>query len=417
MELQELNHWWTEKVVRKEFVPGTYRKLFFGIKKDFNRKQIQVIIGIRRVGKSTILFQIIHNLIKSGTNPLHIIYCSFDEPELQEKRIENILKDYSKITDTDYKKEKLYLFLDEAQKAANWVESIKLIYDNLPNIKIMVSGSASLNIITEAKRSLAGRTIYYELKPLNFEEFLHFKGIEIEKKRFLLYKDTLEKEFDKFLLRPFPELVHEKDNSFIKNYIRNSIIEPVILKDIPKEFKEVDIFLLEKLVNIFLTNPGQYLSLDELAKELGRAKTTLYKAIFYLEFSFLIRRVLNFRPSIRAVSRKLSRVYAYHPALTLPFKIPEEKYAENLVLFELNTNYYWREKEKEIDFLKGFMPIEVKYKSNIDKQDIRWINYFIKKYGKKLNVKKAYMVTKNTEGKIGCVYLIPIWQFCFLPHN
>ncbi|MGB9703470.1 MAG: ATP-binding protein [Candidatus Micrarchaeales archaeon] len=412
MEIDEINHWWLEKKVREEFVPQTKRKLFNTIKKDFLRRQIQIVTGLRRVGKSTIFYQIIDELIKKGVNPFHILYCNFDEPELQNKRIGEILKEYSRLTNVDYKKEKIYLFLDEAQKAKDWVADVKLIYDNFYNIKILVSGSASLNIMSEAKKSLAGRTIFYELKPLNFSEFLDLKGIKIEKERSLLYKELLEKEFEKFLLRQFPELVNEEDKSFIKNYVRNSVIEPIILKDIPKEFKEVDILLLEKLVEIFLTNPGQYLQIDELAKELQRAKGTLYKAIYYLEISFLIRRVLNFRPSIRVASRKLSRVYAYHPSLLLPFNVPEEKFVENLVFFELDAKYYWREKEKEIDFLKDSIPVEVKLKSKIDKQDTRWLHFFLKKYGKKLNTKEAYIITKNIEGKIDDIYLVPLMHFC-----
>lgn len=383
MRLDELNHWWIEKEVKPEFVPPTRREHFGQIKKDLDRKQIQVLVGLRRVGKSTIFFQLIDNLIKAGTDPLHIVYCSFDEPELQGKRVEDILREYSKLTDVDYKEGKIYLFLDEAQKSKNWVADVKLIYDNLRNIKIFVSGSASLNILTEAKQSLAGRAIYYELTPLSFEEFLHFKGARIERERLSLFEDQLKREFNKFLMRPLPELVNEKDAHFIKNYIRSSVIEPIILKDIPKEFQGVDILLLEKLATIFLTNPGQYLSLDDLAKELKRAKTTLYRALFYLEFSFLIKRILNYRPSMRAASRKLSRVYAYHPSLSLPFDVPEEKFAENLVLFELGARYYWRDKEKEIDFLKEFTPVEVKFKSKIGREDIRHINYFTKRYGKK----------------------------------
>ncbi|MBI2452075.1 ATP-binding protein [Candidatus Pacearchaeota archaeon] len=413
MDIIELNHWWTEKKVKDSFIPETPRDLFHIIEKDLGRKQIQALIGLRRTGKSTIFYQLINKLISKKINPLNIFYCSFDEPDLQEKRIEEILKDYSKITNIDYKKEKIYLFIDEAQKSKNWVESIKLIYDNFKNIKILVSGSASLDILTNSKKTLAGRIIYYELRPLKFREFLEIKGIKIEKKEVSLHADLLEKEFDKFLFRPFPEIVNEKDISFIKNYIRNAIIDPIILKDIPKEFKEADILLIETLTKIFLENPGQYLNLDELAKELKRTKTTLYKALFYLEFSFLIKRILNFRPSIRIASRKLSRVYAYHPALSLPFNIPEEKYAENLVFFELNTNYYWRDKEKEIDFLKNNMPVEVKYTSKINKNDLRWINYFLKKYGKKLKIKKSFIITKNVGGKIGDNSFIPLWKFCF----
>ena len=259
MDLQTLNHWWAEKKVRDEFVPKTHRDLYSQIKADIARRQIQIATGLRRVGKSTIFFQLIDQLIKNKSNPLHILYASFDEPEIQEKTIEEILKDYSAITGIDYKKEKIYLFLDEVQKSKNWVDKIKLIYDNLRNIKILVSGSASLNILSNAKKSLAGRVIYYELKPLSFREFLLLKGIKIEKKRPLIYKDVLQKEFPKFLIRPFPEIVNEDDREFIKKYIRNSVIEPVILKDIPKEFGDAEILLLEKLLNIFLSNPGQHL--------------------------------------------------------------------------------------------------------------------------------------------------------------
>ena len=291
MELQELNHWWTEKEVRKDFVPSTYRELFGNIKKDLQRKQIQIITGLRRVGKSTIIFQLIDELIKK-TSPLNILYCNFDKKEFQEKTIEELLKEYSKLTGIDYKKEKILLFLDEIQKAKRWVDDIKLIYDHFHNIKIIISGSASLNILSDAKKNLAGRAVYYELRPISFNEFLLLKGIKIEKNKFLLYKEVLEKEFEQFLIRPFPEIVNEKDTNFIKEYIKKSVIEPIILKDIPKEFEDVDIILLEKLLDIFLKNPGQYLVVDELSKELKRAKKTIYNAIFYLEFSFLIKRLI-----------------------------------------------------------------------------------------------------------------------------
>jgi len=340
MNIQELNHWWTENMVKEEFVPKTYRELFASLKEDFGRKQIQILIGLRRTGKSTIIFQIIDRLIKENIPPSNIIYCSFDEPELQNKSFDDILKDFSGIMNINYKKEKIYLFIDEVQKSKNWADNIKLIYDNLKNIKIFLSGSASLNILSDAKKSLAGRSIYYELKPLNFKEFLSIKGVKVDISKLLLYKEVLEKEFKDFIFRPFPELVNEKDINFIKNYIRSAVIEPIILKDIPKEFNEADILLLERIVEIFLSNPGQYLNMDGLAKDLKRTKATLYKALFYLEFSFIIRRILNFRPSMKIASRKMSRIYAYHPCLCLPFNISQEKYSENLVFSEIETKFY-----------------------------------------------------------------------------
>ena len=413
MNLKELNSWWIDGKLKNGFAPDTRRELFAKIKEDFKRRQIQILIGLRRTGKSTIMFQIIEEQIKEGIAPLNIVYCSFDEAEIQNQKIEEILKEYSDITGIDYRKEKFYLFIDEVQKSKNWVDNIKLIYDNFKNIKIFISGSASLDILTESKKSLAGRSIYYELKPLSFKEFLELKNIKINHAQINLHSEKLEKEFENYILRPFPEIVNETDIPFIKNYIRNSVIEPIILKDIPKEFNEVDINLLQSLVDIFLKNPGQYLEVDNLAKNLRRTKTTIYKAIFYLEFSFLIKRIFNFRPSILSASRKLSRVYAYHPCISMPFDIPKEKYAENLVFFALDTKYYWRDNSKEIDFLKDNIPVEVKYSSNIKKQDTDHIRYFLKKYSKKLNIDKAYVITKDFEGKEDKISFIPLWKFCF----
>lgn len=414
MELKDLNPWWTEGKISGKLAPVFQRDLLREVEAGLARKQIQIIIGLRRVGKSTIAFQIIGQLIRSGIPPLNILYCSFDEPELQDKRAEEILYEYTKLTGVDYKREEIYIFFDEVQKAKNWVASTKLIYDNLKTIrKIFITGSGSLNIISDAKKSLAGRAIYYELKPLNFGEFLRFKGIKVESKSIMLYKDTLEREFELFKYRPFPELVNEGSMDFIKAYVRSSVIEPIILKDIPKEFKDIDILLLEKLVTIFLSDPGEYIKIDELSKELGRAKTTISKALFYLEFSFLIRRVSNFRPSIRMASRKLFRIYAYHPVLCIPFNLSEDKYAENLVLFCIDAKHYWRNKGMEIDFLKDSIPVEVKFSSKIKKEDLRWLLYFDDKYGKVLGITRAYVITKDVEDKIGKIHMLPLWKFCF----
>jgi len=406
----EQNHWWTEKAVKTRLVPPLRREMFEEIKRDLNRRQIQILTGLRRVGKSTILYQLIDQLIKEGVNPVHIFYCSFDEPEFQGKRLQELLKEYSRLTGVNYKDEKVYLFLDEVQKSKNWVADVKLLCDGLPHLKILVSGSASLNILAEAKRTLAGRVIYYELPPLSFEEFLRFRGISFEKERLELYRDVLSREFERFLSRPFPELVNEEDASFIRRYIRETVIEPVLLKDIPREFGPVDTFLLEDLVNLFLSNPGQYLSVDALARELRRTKTTIYKALFYLEFSFLIRRILNYRPSIGATSRKLSRVYAYHPSLTIPFQVPEQKFVENLVMFELRAKHYWRQGEKEIDFLKELIPVEVKFGSKIEERDLRHMIYFMHKY----QVPRGFVITKETEGELKGIHLIPLWKFCLV---
>jgi len=79
--------------------------------------------------------------------------------------------------------------------------------------------------------------------------------------------------------------------------------------------------------------------------------------------------------------------------LTLPFDVPEERFAENLLLFKLNAEYHWRGREEEINFLKDLNPIEVKYESKIRREGLRLIEFFLKK----CNAEKAYVITKSVK--------------------
>ena len=85
------------------------------------------------------MHHLISHLIKNKTKPESIVYYSFD---LSTDDIESILEDHKKITDIDYKKEKIFCFLDEVQKVENWQNKIKLLYDNYRNIKFLVSALA-----------------------------------------------------------------------------------------------------------------------------------------------------------------------------------------------------------------------------------------------------------------------------------
>jgi predicted AAA+ superfamily ATPase len=408
MELIELNPWWKAEKIPEGLVPPTKRHIYNRMFKDLERRQIQILVGLRRVGKSTVLFQIIESLLEEGKEPLNIIYASFDEPEFQRMGIRELLKEYEKQTKVNYKQERIFLFLDEVQKSNNWVNEVKLLYDITPKLKLVLSGSASLDLLSQAKVNLAGRAIYYEMKPLSFPEFLELRGIRYDQERILLYKDALEKEFDSFMHRAFPEIVNERDPAFIRRYIRDAVIDPILFKDMPRQFEGVDTMLTEAFLEIFLREPGQYLSIDELSMELGRAKKTLYRTLFYLEASFLLRRVYNYRPSVRAASRKLQRVYAYHPSLSIPYNIPDYKYAENLVLSVLDARFYWREGQKEVDFLVDSLPVEVKYKDEIKRNDTKWLKKFVSKYGGKV----GYLITKNTEGAYDGIKLLPLWMVC-----
>ncbi|MEM4381299.1 MAG: ATP-binding protein [Candidatus Caldarchaeum sp.] len=408
MRIDELNPWWKTSTVDESLAPPKHRDLFKTLSNGLFRKYIQVVAGLRRVGKSTLLFQLIKHLIVQGTKPLRIIYVSFDDPAARRKGVVGCLKDFTELTGENYRTGALYLFVDEAQKSPDWASELKLIYDNYKNIRIVVSGSAGLNLLAEAKRSLAGRALYYELKPLSFQEYLLFVESKADVSKPQLYSEELRKEFERYLKKPFPEIVHEDDEAFIKTYVREAVLEPVLFKDIPLHFRDVDVLLIESIMQNFLTNPGTYLSVDSLSRDMKRAKTTIYKCLFYLEASLLTRRVMNFRPSTRSASRKLARIYPYHPVLMLPYNPSDDKYAESLVASTLQVRYYWREDGSEVDFLVDKTPVEVKYVDEVRQDDLRSVKRFMNKYGSKTGV----VVTKNKEGVVDGVRLVPLWLLC-----
>ena len=414
-----LNEWWTEGEISEEKAKEYKRTIFQHVTDTFmNYRQIVILTGLRRVGKTTLMFQIIKKLIDNGVNPKNILYFSFDE------RIENpllIFKSYEKITKVNWKKEKIYVFFDEIHKLEDWSTKIKILYDNMLNIKLCVSGSASLMLEEEATKNLAGRYFLIEVEPLSLKEYaeLYFNN-RID--NYYLWKPRLEAIFEDFILKPFPEIVKWTDRQKINEYIRTLIIEKIVKSDIPHIFQKVNIKLISTLINIFLKDIGSTLNITSLAKELGVHKLTLLNHLYYLEFGKMFRIIKNYRPSIRAESRKLMKIYPYHPSLSLALYPETEKgkIIENLILSYGKYNKYWRKGEKEIDFLKinsTIIPIEIKYKPKIKNEDLKTMNFFLKKY----NLKKGIVFYQGDNKTIKLndknIKLRSITHFCFNPFS
>jgi len=409
MELLELfNPWWKKRSISKELALPYRRKVFLEIKNLLKVRQITVITGLRRVGKSTLLYQLIEELLNSKVNPENIFYFSFDE-KLEEPL--DVMKRYSELTGVDWKNEKCFIFFDEVQKFTNWSNKIKIIYDNFPNLKIIISGSGSFELEREAKLNLAGRHFVVNAEPLSFVEYLELKNSKIDLSKIKLWEEEIKKEFKNYLLRPFPELVHVEDLGLVKSYIKDNVIEKVLKVDLSRKFKQLNEDLLLRLIEIFYENPGTYVNYDEIARDMHISKKTLIQHIFYLEFVYLLRRVKNFRPRIRVASRKLQRAYPFHWALRFGWtgKIDFETIAASV----LDAKYYWRKNGKEVDFLvvnKQILPIEVKESSNVHGSELKNLIYFIKKF----KIKEGVLVYNGEEEELKLdgiiIKKVPLWK-------
>lgn len=376
-----LNEWWKTGEVGRDRVKPYRRKCFNNLKDLMRYRQIIIIVGLRRVGKSTLMFQLIDNLLKYNVDPRRILYFSFD---VKIEDITDILNSFQKIVKTDWKRENIFVFLDEVQKLKDWSSKIKVIYDNFPKIKFIVSGSASLQLVSEAVSDLAGRYFLEEVKPLSLEEYYELKN----NKRidsYELYRGDIELELNDYFKKPYPEIVNWNEDRRVFEYIRESILAKILRIDLPDTFKNVNPKLLENLLEIFYGEPGMILNLDSLSRSLRIHKKTLEWHIFLLQFAKLIVTVKNFRASTLSESRKLRKIYPYDISLVFPFNpnIEESRIMECAVASKINAQNYWREGSREVDFIirnRKIIPVEVKYKKTLDRNDIKNLTYFIEKF-------------------------------------
>jgi len=382
-QLMLQNEWWTTEKVREELAPKFKREIFNQLVSMLNLRQITILTGLRRVGKTTLFYQLIQELL-NNVKPKNILYFSFEE---MREDLKEVLDEYQKLTGVSWKREKIYVFFDEIHKVSNWASKLKILYDSFPNIKFFVSGSSSVDLEGEAYSNLVGRHYLLKLDPLSLKEFYELKnGVKIDNLN--LWRDELFLAFDEYLKKPFPEIVKENDERRIMDYLRENVIGKIIYQDLPKGFRNVNEELLLNLIEIFYENPGMILNLDELSKNLRIAKKTLQKHLFYLKFSYLIRVVKNLRASMLITSRKLQKVYPYHWSLIFGFykEVDRGKLLECVASSLLDAKFYYRKGNEEIDFVLkngGILPVEVKAQISTKR---------LIKILKRLSIKKAILI-------------------------
>ena len=143
-----------------------------------------------------------------------------------------------------------------------------MIYDAFPNVKFVVSGSASLQLEREVMENLAGRHYLIDVPVLSLVEYFsleHDEGLENAR----LNEDRIKLEVEPYIRKPFPELVKVADERMIYEYIRESVTSKIFEQDLISEFEKVEIPLLNSLINLFFSEQGMSLNYDGLARTLS----------------------------------------------------------------------------------------------------------------------------------------------------
>lgn len=413
-KLEEFNEWWFTGKVPAELLKPFQRRVFDELLADIERRQVLAITGLRRVGKTTLMYQLIQHLLNSGVEPTHVLYFSFDEAV---GKLGDVLESYREAYGADFRQVRTYVFLDEVQKLEGWSDQLKRYYDLYPKLKFMVSGSESLFVRRDSKERLAGRIYEFFLPTLSFGEFLGLNGIKAKDK---LPKLKLRQFFRRYIEQGgFPEVALDQKLSEVKRYVRSSVIDRLVFKDILSLARIKDPELLITMLEIFAANPGMYLEYKSLAQQLGRDRRAIRSYVMWLKEGFLIVLLANFRKGKVASLRKLKRIYLTDTSIIATFHGARDdaffgRMVENAVINASGAELFWRNRH-EVDAVVNGVPIEVKYQPKVLPGDLKGLREFMRKF----RVRKGIVVTRNESKEMkveeGKIRFIPAEAFLLSP--
>lgn len=363
-----------KKLIQNEKV--IHRDITDDVEKSLGMEEISVVKGVRRAGKTFILYE----LFKKQDG----IYLNFED----ERLYDFTLSDFEKIADIAREHQKKILYLDEVQEVPGWE---KFAHRAHRSFKIFVTGSNSKLLSSEYASALVGRTKSFTIFPLSYAEFLRFKNMELSRNSFMKYLHT----------GGFPRIVLTGDFSLIQEYFERIIYRDIISRariKYPDALKTIALYLL--------SNVGKEFSYRSLKAISGiRHENTLKEYIGLLKDAFLIDVLSRYSSSLKAQASYSKKAYAVDTAfITLGKRKSEDtgRILENMVYLHLKRkkDIYFLKNAKEVDFIvcMGLQPIklvnvsyEAEKKETINRE-VDSLLYFGKMYKVPLDLVSVYPV-------------------------
>lgn len=457
------NPWWKKEKINPKFLLGRKRNEFNAIINKMDEKRILSIIGPRRVGKSTLMYQTIDYLLENKkVDGRRVLLFSGDDPSLffgEDDKLSDVLEVYfQEILEEDISKlnSKVYIFIDEVHFIKNWQNFLKVYFDRKYNIKFIVTGSSSIHLFKDSNESLLGRIENIFVLPLAFNQFLNFyrtyvyKNSDINIPKFNLdnpeesfkalgdfyYDNNLKVEVQKvlkeyILVGGYPEYFEEREIGIWQRRLADDIISRGIYKDILTIYNIKSPEILEKLMYYIADNNSQTFSYSGMTKNFGIDTVTIINYIGYLKQAFLINVLENYSNNIGKIIRSNKKLSILDNGIQNSLLKRKELNDDDighiveamadfdirLLCEEENYNqYYYRNSDKEeidiiLDRKIDIIPIEVKYTNQIESSDTKTIKKFIEKNkdNKIGKTKFGIIITKNIYKKEDNLYYIPYW--------
>lgn len=390
--LYQFNPWWEGKFKVDAVEREKYRNKLL---REINTRDILFLIGLRRVGKTTIMYQLIENLLKTIEKE-KILYVSLDHPIFGEYSLLDILREFRKIHGLT-RSQKLFLFFDEIHMKEGFERELKILYDT-ENVKVIASGSSSLAIKHKGS-FLTGRYKKISVEPADFDEFLRFRGIRIKESEMYLLERYLE---DYLKTGGMPEYILRHDPEYIIE-----LADSIVYKDIVGRYGIKNPDILKKLFLLLAERVGKKLTYNKLANILGISVDAVKQYVSYFEESFLAYAVQKYAKSLNERIYSPKKIYFADVGVRNVFTGFKDIGAvvENIVFLKLKSLgniYYYSAGGKEIDFIVDNTAVETKYKDEITPEDLKALET--------AKIKKKMVISKSTS-RHNKIDIIPLVEF------
>ena len=357
-------------------IPRTIEKQI--VERIKNSDKIIILYGARQVGKTTL----IKLLLKTHFNK--ILEINADQKKFQDVLSSTDLNQLKRLV-SGYN----LLFIDEAQRIPNIGLNLKILHDNIPNLKIIATGSSSFELANKVSEPLTGRTWTFTLFPISILELNELNNpFEIDEKI---------PEFLTFGM--YPEIFSYENDLDKMDYLKE-LINSFLYKDLLELSQIKNSGKIYDLLRLLAFQIGSTVSYNELGKKLGLSTDTVISYIDLLEKVFIIYRLPGFSKNLRKEITKNKKVYFYdvgiRNALIEDYTIPEKRSDighlwENFIITErikknnyvrahLNS-FFWRTYTgAELDYLEQgggqLSGVEIKWGNKTVKAPKSWIENY-----------------------------------------
>lgn len=390
--------------------------------------KIVSLIGVRRSGKTSILFHCISRL-KTEVDPARIVYINFEDDRLfplKLHQLDDLVQAYFELHPSK-RKEKIYLFFDEIQNIDNWEKYIRRIYDTL-DAEIFITGSSSKLLGAEIASALRGRTLPFEIFPFSFSEYLRFRKIDVN-----LHSSSstsyIANAFDDYILHGgFAETIEAPPD--IRSRILRDYVDLIIYKDIIERYGIKNHALMKHLVKYCFSNMATPASMTRLYNDFKSqgfklGKDTLFEYFSYLSDAFAVFSVPVFRNSVREEQRNPKKIYAVDNGFKSVFDVSLSSDIGRL--YENASFLHLRRKSKEVYYFMQDQEVDFYCRTNNEKTVanisydiskpetrkrelngiVKALNYF--GCGQGFLLTREHEETTTQEGKT--INILPLWKW------